>query len=261
MGQPSHVHLDFGQVVLSSYDDDKHLELSLDHYGEAEAGAKPAEALCPLGTLARPLDADQSNDGSPEVASEVLLMTVGDDLYALPLNDPRQTASLPPLKKGGYLTYCPAAPGTFSLFDGKPDDPESTTRAGSWTVSAKYSSKAHFLQFDVRTDGKEAVSLKHGDGMGLQMVSGGKRSAVFRNASGDAFVEVNDDGIIFAGKIRNQGSLTVGQMQAADALMKVKAFAAYIAQLEGAIKTLGGQVPAPFASLMSVIGTGNLKAS
>lgn len=260
MGQPSHVHLDFGQVVLSSYDDDKHLELSLDHYGEAEAGAKPAEALCPLGTLARPLDADQSNDGSPEVASEVLLMTVGDDLYALPLNDPRQTASLPPLKKGGYLTYCPAAPGTFSLFDGKPDDPESTTRAGSWTVSVKYSSKAHFLQFDVRTDGKEAVSLKHGDGMGLQMVSGGKRSAVFRNAEGNAYLEANDDGLTLAGDTSIQGALGVGMIGAGDALLKATPMAAYFAALEGALKTLGQVVP-PFAALKEAAETSHLKSS
>lgn len=256
-----HFHMDFGLVLLSSYDDDKHLELSLDSYGEEEAGAKPAVAISPLGTIARPLDADQANDGSPELASEVLMMTVGNEVHALALNDPRVTSKLPPVRKGGYLNYCPAQPGSFWIWDGKQDDPKSTIRPGSFTLSARYGEKAHLIQFDVREDGKEAVSIKHAEGMGLQMTSGGKRSAVFRNAPGNAYVEVNDDGIILAGKIRQQGSMTVGQMAAADSVPKMKALAGYLAVLEGKLATLGQSVPTPFATLMEAIGTGNFKAS
>lgn len=255
-------HLDFAQVVLSEYDDDKHLGVGLDHYGEAESGGQSAEVLAPLGILARPMDPETANDGSPEVASEALLMTVGDRLYALALNDPRVTATLPPLKKGGFLTYCPAAPGSFFVFDGV--DPNGANRAGSFTLSTKYTSggskRAHMLQMDVRTDGKEAVSLKHGEGMGLQIAAGGLNSAVLRNAKGNAFVEVNDDGIVLAGKVKHQGSMTVGQMGAADALVKVKALAGYLAAIEGALASLGRTV-APFSSLVEAMGTSHLKSS
>lgn len=257
----NYVSLDFAQVLGSEYDDDGHIGLSLDHYGEEEASGQAAELLCPLGIVVRPVDPDVSNDGSPEGVSPVLQMTEGDHVAAMPLNDPRVTSQLPKQKKGGFLTYCPAAPGSFSVFDGL--DPEKKKRAGSFTLSAKYTSgsaKAHFFQFDVREDGKEAVSLKHGEGMGLQMMSGGLRSAVFRNAAGNAFVELNDEGIILAGKIKQQGSMTVGQMAAADSLMKIKPMMAYLAAIEAALSSLGKPV-APFAAMAEAVKTNHLKSS
>jgi len=257
----NYVSLDFAQVLGSEYDDDGHIGLSLDHYGEEEASGQAAELLCPLGIVVRPVDPDVSNDGSPEGVSPVLQMTEGDHVAAMPLNDPRVTSQLPKQKKGGFLTYCPAAPGSFFVFDGL--DPEKKKRAGSFTLSAKYTSgsaKAHFFQFDVREDGKEAVSLKHGEGMGLQMMSGGLRSAVFRNATGNAFVEVNDEGIILAGKIKQQGSMTVGQMAAADSLLKAKPMMAYLAAIEAALSSLGKPV-APFSALVEAAKTQHLKSS
>ena len=255
----SYVGLDFAQAVLSEYDGDKFLGITIDHYGEEEAGGHAAEAMMPLGVLARPLDPDVANDGSPQVAAPLLTMTEGDRLHAMPLTDPRTVTSLPPLKKGGFMTYCPASPKSFSVFDGK--DPAGTNRAGSYTLAVTYGSKAHFFQFDIRTDGTEAVSLKHGEGMGLQMVSGGKRSLVMRNAPGNSYVELNDDGMILAGKTKLQGSLTVGQMAAADGLLKAKAFASWAAMIEGALSGLGGVVATPFASLLEVVATKNLKGS
>ncbi len=253
-------HMDFGLVLLSSYDDDKHLELSLDSYGEEEAGSKAAVAISPLGTIARPLDADQANDGSPELASEVLLMTVGNEVHALALNDPRVTSKLPPVRKGGYLNYCAAQPGSFWIWDGKQDDPKSAIRPGSFTLSARYGESSHFMQFDVRSDGKEAVSIKHGEGMGIQMVSGGLRSAVFRNAEGNAYYETNDDGNVIAGDTTIQGSLSVGMIGAGDSLLKAEPVAAYLSGIEAALKTLG-QTVVPFASIKQVAETEHLKSS
>ena len=253
-------HIDFAQVLLSEYDDDKHLGVSLDHYGEAEAGVPSAEVLAPLGILARPLDADESNGGSPDLASEALSMTVGDRVYAMPLNDPRVVATLPPVKKGGYLTYCPAATGSFFIFDGKRDDGK---QAGTFTLSTKYASgaKAHMLSLDVRENASASLMLMHGDGMGLMMTAGGKNSALLRNKGGNAFVEANDDGLVLVGKTKLQGSLTVGQMAAADSLMKVKAFMAWAAAVEAKLAGLGAPVAPPFASLVKAVGTKNLKGS
>lgn len=257
----NYVSLDFAQVLGSEYDDDGHIGLSLDHYGEEEASGQAAELLCPLGIVVRPVDPDVSNDGSPEGVSPVLQMTEGDHVAAMPLNDPRVTSQLPKQKKGGFLTYCPAAPGSFFVFDGL--DPEKKKRAGSFTLSAKYTSgsaKAHFFQFDIREDGKEAVSLKHGEGMGLQMMSGGLRSAVFRNAAGDAFVEVNDEGVTIAGDVTHQGALTTGSPGAADAVLKVTPMGAYFAAIEAALTSLGKPV-APFSALAELAGTTHFRSS
>lgn len=259
MGTRSFIELDFAHVVLSEYDADKFLGVTLDHYGEEEAGGHAAEVLMPLGLLARPLDPDVQNDGSPQVASTVLSMTEGDRLHAMPLTDPRTMASMPPLKKGGFMTYCPANPKCFALFDGK--DPDAVNRSGSYTLSVNYGSKAHFFQMDVRKDGKEGVQLKHGEGMGIQMLSGGKRSTVIRNAAGDAYIELNDDGNVIAGKTKIQGSLTVGQMAGADSLAKVKGLMAWAAMIEGLLSGLGAPAPASFASQITAIKTTHLKGS
>ena len=256
-----HLSFDFAQSVLSEYDEDKHLGVTMDHYGESEAGGHAAELLMPLGTLARPLDPDTQNDGSPQGACTVLSISEGDNLQALPLNDPRVMSSLPPLKKGGFLTYCPAATGSFAVFDGQ--DPKKVNRPGTFTLSTKYGTpaKAHLFTMDVRTKDAEAVQLKHGDGMGLQMVSGGLRSAVLRNAAGDAYLELNDEGSVLVGKMKLQGSLTVGQMGAAESLVKVSALLAWATAVEAALAAALHPVPTPLASLLTQLKTNNLKAT
>jgi hypothetical protein len=66
---------------------------------------------------------------------------------------------------------------------------------------------------------------------------------------------------VLVGKTKLQGSLTVGQMAAADSLMKVKAFMAWAAAVEAKLAGLGAVVKPPFASLVEVVGTKNLKGS
>jgi hypothetical protein len=251
------LHIDFVQMLLSEYDDDKHLGVNVDHYGDGDAGGQSAEVICGLGTLARPVDPETANDGSPDVASEAMLFTQGDRLLAMPINDPRTMPRLPPLKKGGFIAYCPAAPGSFWLWDGKRDDGK---KAGTFTLSTKYAkdAKAHLLTLDVRSDDDAAVMLLHGQGMGLTMTAGGKNSAVLRNAGGNAYVETNDDGLVLVGKTKIQGSVTVGQMVAADSLVKEKSLAAWAAGIEAALAGLGRTV-VPFAAFNA--GTSHLKGS
>jgi hypothetical protein len=117
------------------------------------------------------------------------------------------------------------------------------------------------LSLDVRENATASLMLMHGDGMGLMMTAGGKNSALLRNKGGNAFVEANDDGLVLVGKTKLQGSLTVGQMAAADSLMKVKAFMAWAAAVEAKLAGLGAPVAPPFASLIEAVGTKNLKGS
>lgn len=261
MRNGSNIIVEFAQVLASEYDEDKHLRCTLDLPGGDSC--QPAEVVSALGTYARPMDPTDVGAGAPETASEVIQFTRGDAISVLPVNDPRVVAKLPPLKKGGTITFCIASPKSYGIFAGL--DPKGEDRAGSYTLSAGYGegdgAKAHFFNFDVRKAGKESVTLKHGEGHGLMFTAGGKRSALLINANGNAFLEVNDEGIVVAGKVKAQGSMTVGDMAGADAVPKLKALAAYMTMLEGKLATLGQPVPTPFASLLKAIGTSNFKAS
>ena len=255
-----YVVLDFAQVLGTEYDDDKHLHATIDLHGEEEAAGHPLEVLSLLGTVVRPLDPESVADGDPQGASPVLTLTHGDIRAVLPLNDPRSMSSLPLVKSGGYLTFCPAAPGSFAIFEGL--DPKKVRRAGSFTLSTKYGEKAHLFELSVATDGKENVKLVHAEGMGLILQAGDTRSALLKNASGDAYVQVHDEGLDFVGKTRVTGNLTVGQMAAADSLVKAKTFEVWASMIEKAIQAVpGGVVPVSISALMAGMKTLNLKGS
>lgn len=261
MRNTSRILVEFAQVLTSEYDEDKHLRCTLDLPGGDSC--QPVEVISPLGFAARPLDPDDVSGGAPDGVSEVIQFTRGDVISVLPVNDPRVVTQLPALKKGGTISFCIASPRSYGFFAGL--DPKKVDRAGSYTLSTGYgdgaNAKAHFFNFDIREDGEESVTLKHGDGHGLMFTTGGKHSAVLVNKDGSAFVEVNDEGIVFSGKLKAQGSTTIGDMAAADAVPKMKALIAYMTVLEGKLAALGQSVPTPFASLEKAMGTSNFKAS
>jgi hypothetical protein len=211
------LEIDFGTSVYSEYDADGYLGCSIDHCGEQNAGAPPAQILYPMGSLGRPLDPDVDGEGQPSAGCSVMWFRHGDTISAMPLDDQRATKALPKLRKGGYMTFCPAAfaekDGSFAVFEGK--DPAGGARAGSYTLGVKYknltgASKSHVLSLGKRTAGKEEVSLRHGEGMGLVMTGGGTKSATLRNASGTAYIEVNDKGIVFNGPVKMNGAFNAG---------------------------------------------------
>ena len=253
------MEFDFCIAMSSEYDNDGHLGTQPDACGNA--GFEHAETLFPFGMCARTLDPDDSAGGTPQSGCTALHVRHGTQNAVMPLNDPRVVPKLPKLRKGGSMLYCGS--GSFALFDGM--DPDGVARAGSFTVGVKYTSggkgKSHMLEMACRTDGKEAVSLKHAEGHGIAMTNGGKRSTVIKNASGNRYIEVNDDEVVIAGKLKIQGSTTIGQMGAADSLVKLKALAAYCTQIEAKLASLGAPVAMPFGSALDLLGTQNLKGS
>lgn len=255
----SYVLLDFAQVICSKLDDDKFPEIGIDHFGGNEASGLMTEVLMPLGIISLPVDAERSEGGAVGNACSALTLTEGDRVHTMPLTDPRVMPELPPVKPGAFIFFCPAQPKSFGVLDGI--DTTGVNRPGSFTLSTRYGSKAHLFQLDVRKDGKEGVQLKHAEGMGLQMLSGGNRSFVMRNAAGNVFLELHDKGYTLAGKGKLQGSMNVGQMSAADALVKVKALAGWAAMIEGAISGLGGIIPVTFQAGMELLKTQHLKSS
>lgn len=244
----SQLEFDFGMAAFSGYDDDNGLGVSVDHCGEDDqAGAPPADVCTPFGFLSRPLDPSTDARGEITEGCGLLWWRNGDQLNAIPLDDPRVTKLLPKLGKGGSMQFCGA--GNYALFDG--EDPAGVARAGSYIVATKYGAKSHLLQMSVRTSGAEQVSIVHGEGHGVVATNGGKRSAVLRNAPGTAYLETNDEGNVIAGSTTVQGSMTVGG-ETAVPLVQAPQLMSVLGQLIAIVSQINATTTgAPAASLAS----------
>lgn len=226
---------DFGVVADSDYDDDGFLELGIDHCGEeGKAGGAKATQCMPFGHDSRPLDPDGDSH------CDMLWWRDSDRHNAMPMTDARVVALLPKLRKGGSRMYC--ADGAYVMLEG--EDPAKAKRAGSLVASTKYeagdgSTKAHVLRMDKRTKGREQISFLHGEGHGLVMTAGGKKSALLRNTTGDAGFETNDGGNTISGKTKVVGSLTVGPA-GAQGLVMAKPLIAILQQLIAIVTPIVG---------------------
>ena len=237
------LELDFGMVALSDYDEDGFMQIQTDAPGiDGSEGTQPAEALLPTGYYSRPLDPDKGPDGKLGLGSPVIVITYGDKRYAIPLGDPRDVieGKVPKLKKGGRMLAGGAGEHrSFVMIDG--EDPGKTKKSGSIMISAAYSKggkkKSLGLSFNVRDEGSEDISLLHGDGARVTLDKNG--TSIFA-ANGKSYVEVGADGNVLAGKTKVQGSLAVGQLEAAQALVKGPELVALLTKLIGIITPIVG---------------------
>ncbi len=231
------IEFDFGVAADSAYDEDGHLEIGLDHYGSVDkAGGAKATAVHPYGFASRPLDPKKAGDDIAEGCG-LLVVADGDRLNVMPIEDQRTVDKLPKLRKGGSYQYC--SDGGFAMFEG--EDPAGVVRPGSYVVSTKYGSKAHVFRLDKRKDGKEQVTLTHGEGHGL--VLNGEKSAMLRNAAGNGYFETNNDGNVIAGKTKIVGACTVGEPIAAMPLVLSTPLIAIFTQLFLVLATMADKIP------------------
>lgn len=187
---------DAGTAQGSEYSDG-FLTVQPDFYGEAGSGGEGGVVQLPYGFLSRPLDPD--DDG----ACQVLHAYEGDQIHVQPTTDKRVIDKLPQLQKGASIQF--GADGGFGQFD-----PETHT----WTLyiptdfdGAGTPTYAHLFQIGKDANGKRCVTLLHADGPGISILEGGKKSVVIKNAASNAYVEVNDDGIVLNGKVTIKGGL------------------------------------------------------
>lgn len=197
---------DIQVATLTEYDADGFPGVSVDAIGDAAAGLPPAELHHPLGLIARPRDPDVDGEGTPTIGATVLRLTEGAADHGIALGDPRATPKLPRLEKGGVCLYADtgAAALPFALLSGLD---------GSFQLYVPYGSApatAATIAVDVSTTGAESIQIVHGSGMRITMTAGGLNSVVVTNAAGDAYVEVNDNGITLNGNLQATGALAVG---------------------------------------------------
>jgi hypothetical protein len=200
-------------------DADPHLqiELSTSAYTEYSSGFQTVQpdplgdggtmqsmpAYYPCGFSGRPRDPDTMN-GEPTNAGNCLVMWEGQRGHAMPLGpDPRVVPKLPPLNKGGAQIYADRDDGkvTFVNLDGK---------TGGVTFYVPCASKAIALSIDTTNAGAETFQVVHAAGMGFSMVGGGANAVTINNSKGDAFIGVDDNGIVFSGKMNQVGSFNCG---------------------------------------------------
>lgn len=237
------LEFDIGLVALSGADADGHQTIQPDIYGR-EAGADPFEAHHPWGFRGVPHDPELAAGGdiNPAKAAQCQYAWEGDKGHAWALEDPRLVPKLPLARPGQGLCY-----------GGKVTQPaflEFDADTGSYILYVPYAfngdtpTKASSIAVNVRNAGAESIELVHGDGMSITMLAGGKNSIVLKNKAGDAYLELNDEGIVGNGNTKVNGAMTVGTPAALPVAL-APPLLSYLTALEATLSTISGATLPP----------------
>lgn len=210
---PGYLEFDVGIATLTKYDADKFPEVQIDAYGEKQSGVIPYELHSPHGLLTRCHDPSTDDDGDHVHGCQVLYALEGGKGHAWFLQDTRIVPLLPPLKKGGLCAYGgKLTTPSFINIDG---DTGSHIHYVPYAIVGGVPTKAMSIQINVDNEGREAISIIHGSGASIAIVdSFGSVSTTIKNASGNSYIEVNDDGIILNGNVTAYGGMTSGALGA-----------------------------------------------
>jgi phage baseplate assembly protein gpV len=184
------IELNLGKALLTVRDENGFLGVQRDPLAlKAQAGESPPyELLHTYGFASRPLDPTGTKGCS------LFFGLDGHEGFAWLANDPRVVDKIPPLAKGGSVQY--ASDGSFAAFD-----PDTHT----WSLYVPYAQgKAHSITAGLDGNNKPLLEVVHGDGMAVTML---EKSLVLRNAAGDAYIEINDSGIVINGNVKVNGAL------------------------------------------------------
>lgn len=191
-----------------------------DDAGEAIEGADVYGAL---GLVARPLPPD-TREGREEHL-EVLCVREHDALVPIATRDLRLRMAGTDAPGEGVVAVVGYGGGFHSLTpveaDSGPD--------GGGTIHVLYcpydfdsngvATKAHSVILDP-TPGNESITIAHAEGMAITMLNDDKKALVLKNASGNATLRLDDDGITMtAAQIVLSGGVIVGEPAAATALL------------------------------------------
>jgi hypothetical protein len=165
-------------------------------------------------------------------------------------SDPRVVPRLPPLNKGGAILYGGKlkAP-SFLNIDG---DTNSVSLYVPYKLDGDgIAQKAMSISVNVDNDGEESIEITHGSGASVYMMeSSGSVSVVMKNAGGDAYVEVNDKGIVLNGTVTVQGGFNAGGPEGAQPLVLGPPLVLLMQQLISIVAAINPTTPgAPAAAL------------
>lgn len=155
-----------------------------------------------LGLVARALPA--TADG----AVEPIYARTEDGMIPIAARDPRLNAKTNP--KDGEVMLVQYHGGFVSL------KPNSANDGTDVTIYAPKSdgSKASAISIDT-TNANSNITLMHDSGVSVQLADG---KILLMNRNGDAYIELNDDGVVINGNVSVNGSMVVGNMSLPDPL-------------------------------------------
>lgn len=183
---------DVGTAETTGYSADGWLGVHVDPFGGDEGGQVAYPVIGSYGFLGRPL---QPSFG---LGAQTLYAQQGHDGFAWIGHDPRDVAKLPQLTEGSAAIY--NARGMYQLFD-------YDTETATMYVPMGDGSKAHAMTVGYDPAGKRTLSIIHSDGFAVVMT---ETSLTIKNAAGDAYVELNADGIVLNGNVKLVGGLDTG---------------------------------------------------
>lgn len=202
---------DIGVCMFVGYDEDGYPIVQPDVFGEERSGTHPMELHHASGFFGMPHEPrlDPAGKLDPTGSNQVLYAWEGSQGHAIGLADVRVIDRLPKVVLGGSVHYGGRrARPAFSMFDGK---------TGSFQLYVPYAfsddsddavpSKACTIGVNVRTPGAESVEIVHGSGCAVTMT---EKGVVIKNKSGNAYIELNDDGIVLNGNVKVTGAFEYG---------------------------------------------------
>jgi hypothetical protein len=206
-----------------------------------------------LGVYGRPLPGVEPGTGSgndPDGHTEFLGLRLGDRVLPFGVQDLRLSAKVNP--KEGEVGLVQYRGGFVSLKDNGDGDGTSIVIYAVRNDSSGVPDKASAIQLD-STEASANISITHESGQTIGMVKT-KKAIVISNAAGDAYIEVNDEGITLNGNTVISGGTGIGDSTGAagEFLVKGTLFLAWFAELTTAINimatkfnTAGTMVGAP----------------
>lgn len=240
---------DIGVGLLSEYDADGFIGIQVDNYGEGQSGVQPYELHSVHGLYSRMNDPDTDGAGNATKGCTVLYGMEGGRGHAWLCSDPRAIVNIPQVQKGGVVLYGgPNATPSFFNVDGKTG---SITLYVPYEISGGTPAKSMSIEINVDVPGQESITIVHGSGMAVTMRQG---SLILKNASGSAYLELNDGGGVLNGNWAVAGSLATGAVAAALPVASAISTVAAIAALEAQVAAISAALTAIFTPPPAITG-------
>lgn len=183
--------LELWESALVARDTDGFYGVQRTGHGGKESGLTPDRLYHPYGFIG--IHRDPTSSGAGQLFYQRFGSGEG---FAWLVGDPRDVNVIPPVKNGGSCQY--AADGCFQIFD-----PDTHTKS---TYIPYADGKAHLETVGVDGNGTPIMEYVHGNGMALTMLD---RTLVLKNADGDSYIQLDDNGCILNANLKVTGAVEV----------------------------------------------------